>query len=199
MSLHDWTIGEATHKFVGLANYTALYHDSRFWNALRVTVAYTVAVSVGQVLLGLAVASRLRKTTWYSALLRSAYFFPYIASLVVVGIVWKFLLDPQVGLVDAWLGDIGINAPDWLQSTALALPTVIAIGIWKNVGFAMIVLLAEHAAGPGVPLRGGHPGRREHVAAVPPRDAARAAPRTAVHRPSSRPSPGCSCSTWCSR
>lgn len=143
MSLHDWTIGEATHKFVGLANYTALYHDSRFWNALRVTVLYTVVVSAGQVLLGLAVASRLRKTTWYSSLLRSAYFFPYIASLVVVGIIWKFLLDPQVGLVNAWLGDVGINAPDWLQSTALALPTVIVIGIWKNVGFAMIVLLAS--------------------------------------------------------
>lgn len=142
MSLHNWTIGEATHKFVGLANYTALYHDSRFWNALRVTVVYTVVVSVGQVLLGLAIASRLRKTTWYSSLLRTAYFFPFIASLVVVGIIWKFLLDPQVGLVDAWLSDVGISAPDWLQSTSLALPTVIVVGIWKNVGFAMIVLLA---------------------------------------------------------
>lgn len=142
MSLHDWTIGEATHKFVGLANYTALYHDSRFWNALRVTVVYTVFVSLGQVLLGLAIASRLRKTTWYSSLLRTAYFFPFIASLVVVGIVWKFLLDPQVGLIDAWLSDIGLSPPDWLQSTSLALPTVIVVGIWKNVGFAMIVLLA---------------------------------------------------------
>jgi ABC-type sugar transport system permease subunit len=142
MSLHHWTIGEVTHKFVGLANYTALYHDSRFWNALRVTVVYTVFVSLGQVLLGLAVASRLRKTTWYSSLLRTAYFFPFIASLVVVGIFWKFLLDPQVGLVDAWLSGIGISPPAWLQSTSLALPTVIAVGIWKNVGFSMIVLLA---------------------------------------------------------
>jgi ABC-type sugar transport system permease subunit len=142
MSLHDWTVGEATHKFVGLGNYTKLYTDSRFWNALRVTIVYTVAVSVGQVVLGLALASRLRRTTWYSALLRTAYFFPFIASLVVVGIIWKFLLDPQVGLVDAWLTGLGISPPEWLQSTSLALPTVIAVGIWKNVGFTMIVLLA---------------------------------------------------------
>ena len=54
----------------------------------------------------------------------------------------KFLLDPQVGAVDAWLSDLGINAPDWLQSTSWALPTVIAVGIWKNIGFTMIVLLA---------------------------------------------------------
>lgn len=143
MSLHDWTIGSSDNPFVGLGNYTALWHDSRFWNALRVTVIYTAAVTVGQVVLGLAIAARLRRTTWYSSLLRTAYFFPYIASLVVVGVIWKFLLDPQVGLINAWLSDLGVSSPpNWLQSTSLALPTVIAVGLWKNVGFTMIVLLA---------------------------------------------------------
>lgn len=142
MSLHNWTIG-ATPQWVGLGNYTTMVHDSRFWNALKVTLIYTAGVTAGQVLLGLAVASRLRRTSWYSSLLRTAYFFPYIASLVVVGIIWKFLLDPQVGLVNAWLADVGVSAPDWLQSTALALPTVIVVGMWKNVGFTMIVLLAS--------------------------------------------------------
>jgi ABC-type sugar transport system permease subunit len=143
MSLHNWTVGAADNPFVGLANYTQLWHDPRFWNALRVTVIYTVVATVGQVVLGLAIASRLRRTTWYSSLLRTAYFFPFVASLVVVGIIWKFLLDPQVGLIDAWLGDVGVSSPpQWLESTALALPTVIAVGIWKNVGFTMIVLLA---------------------------------------------------------
>lgn len=143
MSLHDWTVGEATHKFVGLANYHRLLHDSRFWNALKVTVLYTAGVSIGQVVLGLAIALRLRRTTWYTSLIRTAFFFPFIASLVVVGIIWKFLLDPQVGLVNAWLTDVSVTPPDWLQSTSLALPTVIVVGIWKNVGFSMIVLLAS--------------------------------------------------------
>ncbi len=143
MSLHHWTIGSASNPFAGLGNYTALWHDSRFWNALRVTVLYTAAATAGQVLLGLGIAARLRRTTWYSSLLRTAYFFPYIASLVVVGVMWKFLLDPQVGLINAWLGDLGVSAPpNWLQSTGLALPTVIVVGLWKNVGFTMIVLLA---------------------------------------------------------
>lgn len=142
MSLHDWTIGEASHKFVAFANYNNLFHDSRFWNALKVTVIYTIGVAIGQVVLGLLVALRLQRTRWFTSLLRSAFFFPFVASLVVVGIIWKFLLDPQVGLVNAWLTDIGISAPDWLQSTTLALPTVIAVGIWKNLGFNMIILLA---------------------------------------------------------
>ncbi|WP_034263334.1 carbohydrate ABC transporter permease [Actinospica robiniae] len=143
LSLEHYTIGAGSSPFAGFGNYTALWHDSRFWNALKVTVIYTAVVTVGQVVLGLGIASRLRRTTWYSSLLRTAYFFPYIASLVVVGVIWKFLLDPQVGLVDAWLSDLGVSSPpNWLQSTGLALPTVIAVGLWKNVGFTMIVLLA---------------------------------------------------------
>jgi ABC-type sugar transport system permease subunit len=85
---------------------------------------------------------RLQRTRWYTVLLRTAFFFPFIASLVVTGIVWQFLLDPQIGLVDGWLHTLGFGATNWLQSTSLALPTLIVVGIWKNVGFAMIVLLA---------------------------------------------------------
>ncbi len=148
MSLHDWSIGEATHRFVGLGNYRTLAADPRFWNALKVTVAYTAVVAVGQVVLGLALAERLRRTTWFTSVLRAAFFFPFIASLAVSGVVWRFLLDPQVGLVDAWLGKLGVTGPDWLQSTTLALPVVMVIGIWKNFGFAMIILLAGMQAVP---------------------------------------------------
>ena len=142
MSLHEWSIGEAHHALRGAANYTSMVHDHRFWNALKVTTTYTAGVCIGQVVLGLALAEALRRTTWFTALLRAAFFFPFIASLAVVGIVWKFLLDPQVGLVDGLLAHVTATQPNWLQSTSLALPTMIAVGIWKNFGFAMIVLLA---------------------------------------------------------
>lgn len=148
MSLHDWSIGEASHRFVGFGNYRALAADPRFWNALKVTVEYTAVVAVGQVVLGLALAERLRRTSWFTSILRAAFFFPFIASLAVTGVVWRFLLDPQVGLVDAWLGKLGLSGPDWLQSTTLALPVVMVIGIWKNFGFAMIILLAGMQAVP---------------------------------------------------
>lgn len=142
MSLHHWSIGSSHHQFLGAGNYTSLWHDHRFWNALRVTCVYTLAVGVGQIVFGLAIALRLQRTRWYTAILRSAFFFPFIASLVVTGIVWQFLLDPQVGLVDGWLRELGFGATSWLQSTSLALPSLIGVGIWKNIGFAMIVLLA---------------------------------------------------------
>ncbi|TCO54055.1 multiple sugar transport system permease protein/raffinose/stachyose/melibiose transport system permease protein [Actinocrispum wychmicini] len=142
MSLHDWTIGADSHAWLGFGNFVELWHDDRFWNALRVTLVYTVFVVAGQILVGLALAQWLRRTTWYTMLLRSAFFFPTIASLAVTGIVWKFLLDPQIGLVNGWLGNLGLEGTAWLQDTALALPALIAVGIWKNFGFSMIVLLA---------------------------------------------------------
>ncbi|RKS79941.1 multiple sugar transport system permease protein/raffinose/stachyose/melibiose transport system permease protein [Motilibacter peucedani] len=148
MSLHDWSVGEASHKMRGLGNYSDLLHDSRFWNALKVTLLFTAGTAVGQVALGLALAEALRRTTWFTSLLRTAFFFPFIASMAVVGIVWRFLLDPQVGLVDAWLGHVGLGHPQWLQSTSLALPTLVVVGIWKGFGFTMIVLLAAIQAIP---------------------------------------------------
>lgn len=149
MSLYDWTVGEQTHTWVGLGNYAELLGDERFRNSLAVTVIYTIVVSGGQVLGGLALALWLRRTTWLTSLLRSAFFFPTIASFAVVGVVWKFLLDPQVGLINGWLEKTGAAGPAWLTDTSLALPTLIAVGIWKGTGFSMIVLLA---ALQGVPV-----------------------------------------------
>lgn len=142
MSLHEWTIGEDSHKWLGLANYQRLFHDHRFANALGVTVQYTLAVTVLQVGLAVGLAVWLRRTTWFTTFIRGAFFFPAVASLAVSGVIWHFLLDPQIGLADAWLGGLHLGSYDFLQSEALALPTLIAVGVWKNVGFSMIVLLA---------------------------------------------------------
>ena len=142
MSLHDWSAGTSHHPFVGAGNYTMLWSDDRFRNALKVTCLYTAAVGIGQLVLGLVLALRLQRTTWYTAIARTVFFFPFIASLVVTGLVWQFLLNPQIGLIDGWLGKLGYGSTDWLQSTTYALPTLIVVGIWKNVGFTMVVLLA---------------------------------------------------------
>lgn len=142
MSLHEWTIGEDTHQFLGLRNYSRLFDDPRFFNAVQVTLIYTVGVTIGSVGLGLLCAQALRRTTWYTSAYRVAFFFPYVASLVVIGVVFRFLLDPQVGLLAGVMNRLGMHPIDWLQNLHLALPTVVVIGIWKTFGFSMIVLLA---------------------------------------------------------
>jgi ABC-type sugar transport system permease subunit len=126
---------------VGTANYREAFSDPRTWNALRVTVLYTLATVPLGVVLSLAVALALKEGP-LASVLRGAYFFPAISSLAIMAIVWSFLIDPQIGLVSSWLGIVHINPPDWLHDPRWALPAVAAVGIWKNLGFNMVILLA---------------------------------------------------------
>jgi ABC-type sugar transport system permease subunit len=142
MSLHDWSFLDPVHPWVGLGNYTELVHDERFWNALRNTIAYTVPAVALQVLIGLALAVALQANTRFNRLLRSAYFFPVISSIATMSIVWKFTLDPDIGWLSHWLERFGLPATGFLQSTTWAMPTMVAIGVWKNVGFTMVLVLA---------------------------------------------------------
>lgn len=142
MSLHDWSMFRLVHPFVGLANYAELAGDPRFWNALRNTAVFTVATVPLQVGIGLALAVALSRASWWSVFLRSVYFFPVISSFATMAIVWRFLLSADVGPTASWLRAAGLQPLDPLHSTALALPAVIMVGLWKNIGFTMVILLA---------------------------------------------------------
>lgn len=141
-SFFNWRIGAATQEWVGLGNYQALLEDPRFHNALTVTLIFTVISVAVQLVLGFLIASALQTTTWLTKLVRSTFFFPTIVALATIGMVWRFLLDPQIGLVGGLFTTFGLPAPGWLQDPQLALPTIIFVNIWKNVGFTMIIILA---------------------------------------------------------
>jgi ABC-type sugar transport system permease subunit len=142
MSLHDWSFFESHHRYVGLANYRELLHDSRFWNAMKNTAIYTGCVVPLQVGLGLALAVALQRTTRVNTFFRSVYFFPVISAFATMGIVWKFLLDPDIGLIPHMLSAVGLPSTDFLQSTTWALPSIIVVGVWKGVGFSMVIFVA---------------------------------------------------------
>jgi ABC-type sugar transport system permease subunit len=141
-SLHDWSIGAPTQKWVGLGNYAELLGDERFWNALRVTAIFALVSVAAQLILGYFAAAALLRDTWLHRVVRSIFFFPTIVALATIGLVWRFLLDPSIGLVGGITSALGGHPVGWLQSTSLALPAVIAVSVWKNFGFTMIILLA---------------------------------------------------------
>lgn len=128
---------------VGLANYAALLKDARFWTSLLNT-AYFVVVGVPLTLvLGLAVALAVdRGINRFRTLFRVGYYLPVVTSIVAIAVVWRFVLNPDQGLVNAVLDRLGIQGPDWLGNPSLAMPAIIAMGAWRNLGFAMIVFLA---------------------------------------------------------
>jgi ABC-type sugar transport system permease subunit len=138
-------------SFVGLDNYAALLRDAKFWKSLGNTV-YFVVVGVPLTLaLGLVIANALsRGITRFRTAFRVGYYLPVITSIVAIAVVWRFLLNPDVGLINMLLKGIGITGPDWLANSALAMPSIIAMAVWRNVGFAMVGFVAGMQAIPAM-------------------------------------------------
>lgn len=129
--------------FIGLDNYIQLFGDAKFLIALFNT-AYFVVVGVPLTLIaGLAVAVLLdRGIRRFRTAFRVGYYLPVVTSIVAIAVVWRYVLNPDVGLVNMALGSIGVDGPDWLANPALAMPSIIAMAVWRNLGFAMVVFLA---------------------------------------------------------
>jgi multiple sugar transport system permease protein len=130
--------------FVGLDNYSALLSDPKFRAAIFNT-GYFVIVGVPLTLvLGLASALALdRGIRRFRTLFRVGYYLPVVTSIVAIAVVWRFVLNPDQGLLNMVLGTLGIKGPNWLANPTLAMPSIIAMAAWRNLGFCMIVFLAD--------------------------------------------------------
>jgi ABC-type sugar transport system permease subunit len=131
-----------TADWVGLDNYAELVQDPAFGNALLNTVVYTVFSAPISVGLALLLAIALNRVLPGRAFFRAVIFFPFVISLSIIAIAWSFMLDPQVGIVNIWLNSIGIPTGNGIRDPAWAMPYVILVGIWRNVGFFMVMFLA---------------------------------------------------------
>ena len=129
--------------WIGAANYRELIGDEAFRNALVNTLYYAVVATPVSVILALACALLLNRRFPLRGLGRTAVFLPVVVGLAIVAIAWSFLLDPDIGLLSYWLSKVGVTADSgWLRDPNLAMPAVIMVGIWKNIGFYMVIYLA---------------------------------------------------------
>lgn len=130
-------------RFIGLQNYRELAASPLFWTALRNTLFFVVvggplsaAVSL---LAAVLVNARLVR---FKPFFRSAFFAPWVTTLVAMALVWRYIYHPQYGLLNAALGLVGIGPVDWLGDPQWAMPSLTLLSVWKNFGFNMLVFLA---------------------------------------------------------
>ena len=142
IALTDWTLGAKTLAFVGFANFAALFGDPVFRASLANTFIYVAIVVPGTTLLGLAVALLIESGGSLRAFYRTAHFLPVMTTLAAMAIVWEALLHPTIGLVNQILLSIGLPAINWLRDDRTVLVTLAALGIWQQLGFAMVLFLA---------------------------------------------------------
>ena len=127
---------------VGFANYVELFKDETFLKSLGNTIYFTfVSVPIG-ITISLFLAMGLNQCIKGMKIYRATYFFPVIASMVAVALVWSWIYNPEFGLFNYFLSMIGIRGPKWLVSNEWAMPSIIITAIWKGLGFNMLLFLA---------------------------------------------------------
>ncbi|MFC4493371.1 carbohydrate ABC transporter permease [Streptomyces ovatisporus] len=130
-------------EFIGFENYSRLFEDEKFLTALYNTAYFVllgVPLTVGA---GLFAAVLLnsgigRMRTFF----RVGFYAPVVTSIVAVAVVWRFVLDPADGLISGLAAEVGLNSPDFLGSRTLAMPSLIVMAVWRNMGTAMVLFLA---------------------------------------------------------
>jgi len=128
--------------WIGIANYQDVFDDEYFWRALWNTLTYTVWSIPLSMVVGLALALLLNQKLKGLGLYRTVYYVPVVTSMVAVAMIWVQLFDPLYGVISNGLESIGIKGIDWLGDPRLAMPSVIAVSVWKVVGWNMLIYLA---------------------------------------------------------
>ena len=129
-------------NFVGLDQYIALFHDRRFLHALGVTGIFVLVGLPITMVIALAFAVALNKGSKHlNAFFRAVFYAPVVASVVAVSVVWRYILQKD-GLLNSLLAVFGIAGPDWLHDTRYALPALMVMTSWRNMGTLMFIFLA---------------------------------------------------------
>ncbi|OGS47046.1 MAG: hypothetical protein A2539_06940 [Elusimicrobia bacterium RIFOXYD2_FULL_34_15] len=136
-------------KFTGFANFIKLIHDKNFWYYLYNTFYFMLGIPLGM-FASLALAILINQKLKGIVVFRTVFFLPVISSMVACAIVWRWIYNPDYGLLNAFLSWIGVrNPPPWIASTSWAKPALIIMGIWQSAGYNMLLYLAALQGIPG--------------------------------------------------
>lgn len=148
ISLHQWNPLLPFKPFIGLQNYIDLFtpgsiNSGDFWRSMRATGIFTVASVPLLLIIPLLIAALLNNKIRGASIYRGIFFAPYVLGVAVIGVIWRYLLDPQLGVLNALLGAIGL--PDdipWTVDVPWAWVSLVGITVWWTLGLNTIILLA---------------------------------------------------------
>jgi len=147
-SFYARRLGTRGTVFVGFGNYANLLADSKFAAAALNNFVYILATVVPSLVLALAFALLLRRSSAYNRALRALLFFPTVVPLIAAAALWTFLFLPTTGLIDYYLGRLLPLSVNWLGDESTALAAISFVTVWKNAGYYMLFYLAALQAMP---------------------------------------------------
>lgn len=144
LSFHQWTL--RTFKqgipFIGIENYRALFSNPDFLNSIKITFTFVFFAISFEFILGMLLALLLNQELKGKGLFRSFILLPMMCTNVVIGLIWRLLLNYQYGLVNYYLGQLGFLPVEWLSSPKVAMASVVLVDVWNTTSFVALMLLA---------------------------------------------------------
>ena len=143
LSLHKYNQLAPVRPFIGLRNFEfAFTNDAFFVNALVVTLKYALVAVPLNLIIALPIALGLNQVPRLRAVFRSAFFLPTVASAVAVSLIWRYVYEPQRGMLNVALSGLGLPQPSWLADPATALWAILITAVWQDLGYNILILLA---------------------------------------------------------
>lgn len=144
LSVHHWTMQTFRDgvPFIGLENYIAAFQDARFWGSLWVTVRFMFFALSLEFVLGLGLALLLDRATWGKRYSRSLILLPMMCTNIVIGLIWRMLLNFDYGVFNYWLTSLGFTGVAWLGNPDTAMLSLIVVDVWNTTCFVALILLA---------------------------------------------------------
>lgn len=141
-SFYNWNPFQSKFDFVGLGNYTYVIQSPDFWRSLINTVLFTLGSLIMTVGFSLLLAAMMQGVKKGMGFYRGAYFLPVISSMVATSMLWKFMFSYDDGLFNSLLMQMGFTKVPWLQDANIALPVLMVVQAWKDIGYALVLILA---------------------------------------------------------
>lgn len=151
ISLSTMTMIKPALNFIGIANFLKIMGEPLFWHSLFLTLRYSAAAVIGEFVVGLAIALMLRQIFTARGLYFAILTLPMAMSPVAVALIWRMLLQPNLGIINQTLAAMGLPMVDWLGDSSIALSTLISIDIWQQTSFVVLLLSAGLASLPKEP------------------------------------------------
>ena len=148
ISLTDYDMSVRAPNFIGLQNYERIASDPLVWHSIRVTLVFAGTALVLQLIVGFALALLVEYVGFLRGLFRTLLTVPILLTPVVLGVIWRMMLNYDFGIVNYFVRLLGSGPKNWLQEPTLALPAIIFIDSWHAIPFVMLVLAAGLAALP---------------------------------------------------
>ena len=151
ISLSSMTMIKPALEFAGMTNFLKIAGEPLFWHSLWLTLRSSAAAVIGEFVIGLAIALMLRQIFTARGLYFAILTVPMAMSPVAVALIWRMLLQPNLGIVNQSLAAMGLPMVDWLGDSSIALSTLISIDIWQQTSFVVLLLSAGLASLPKEP------------------------------------------------